>query len=344
MRAVIGAATCFLVLTLGGKILAAGGTVAPVRTVPLKVATLAEALTGYGTVETTPRHSRTLSLPYAARVTRLLVAAGEVVAGGAPLAEVSVSPADALAFAKASSDVEFASAELERVQEMANRQFATRSQLDQARQKLADARRAMELQQRLGTGMRTQTVTAPFAGVVTTVAAAPGDLIQAGATLLQIARRDGLQAVIGIEPEELGRVRPGMPVRVVSVFNPSLAVTGKVAKVFGMVNPKTRLVDVAVTLGASRLDGIVPGTRVRGTFTLGRRKGYAVPRSAVLADAAGSHIFVVRQGRASRVAVKTGLESDGKVAITGAVRPGEPVVVQGNYELQDGMTVREEAR
>ena len=319
----------------------AGGPVAAVRTVSLGMHELAATITGYGTVGADPRNTTNISLPYAAQVTRLLAAPGEVVKRGAPLVEVSVSPSEALGFTLARSNLEFARAELVRVQSMAEQQLATRSQLDQARKNVADAERALAVQQQLGTNRGSTMVTAPFAGIVSMVSAAPGDRMPAGTTVMQLARRDRLRVVIGVEPEDMGLVRPGMPVLVSSVFDERLKMVGRVEKVFGMINPQTRLIDVTVTLGPGRAVALVAGTQVKGVITISRRKGYAVPRSAVMKDAAGAYLFVVRNGRARRVAVSTGIESNGMVAVSGMLAPGDRVVTVGNYELREGMAVRE---
>lgn len=65
-----------------------------------------------------------------------------------------------------------------------------------------------------------------------------------------------------------------------------------------------------------------------------------MPRSAVLRDSQGAYVFQVRDGKAHRVTVQTGLERDGLIAVQGAFAATEPVVSLGNYELQDGMGVR----
>ena len=52
-------------------------------------------------------------------------------------------------------------------------------------------------------------------------------------------------------------------------------------------------------------------------------------------------IFQVAAGKARRVKVTTAGESQGMVAISGTIDPQLPVVVVGNYELTDGMLVRE---
>jgi hypothetical protein len=88
----------------------------------------------------------------------------------------------------------------------------------------------------------------------------------------------------------------------------------------------------------------VPGMRVKGAIQVGEHKAWAVQRQAVLTDDQGAYIFQVSQGRARRVNVSKGEESQGLVAISGAMDTNLPVVVLGNYELQDGMKVREGAQ
>lgn len=321
-----------------------GGPVAAVRTTTLKTGELASTITGYGIVSTDPRNTTAINFPYAAQITRLLITPGEVVRKGALLAEVAISPTDAQGFAEARSNLDFARSELARTETMAAQQLATRSQLDQARKNVADAERSLAVQQRLGTNRGRTSITAPFTGIVSIVSVAQGDRVSAGTTIIQLARRDRLRVVIGIEPEDMVRVRPGMPVLISSVFDRKAALSGRVAKVYGMVNPQTRLVDVAVALGTARGSSLVAGTRVQGVITLNRHKGFVVPRSAVLKDAGGAYIFVVRNGRAHRVAVTTGIESNGMVAIDGRITPGDRVVTRGNYELREGMDVREDGR
>jgi membrane fusion protein (multidrug efflux system) len=66
-----------------------------------------------------------------------------------------------------------------------------------------------------------------------------------------------------------------------------------------------------------------------------------VPRSAVLGDAPDACVYIVQDGKARRVPVQTGAEADDLIEVSGAVSAGDIVVVSGNYELNDGMAVRE---
>ncbi len=72
---------------------------------------------------------------------------------------------------------------------------------------------------------------------------------------------------------------------------------------------------------------------------------WAVPRQAVLNDEKGDYLFEVKEGKAVRVEVK---EAQGKEMILLAwmarSMPHCPSVTLGNYELEDGMPVREAKR
>jgi membrane fusion protein (multidrug efflux system) len=112
--------------------------------------------------------------------------------------------------------------------------------------------------------------------------------------------------------------------------------------VHGMVNPQTQLVDVVVRISSGDL---LPGMRVKGEITLATRTGWAVPRSAVLRDGNGDYLYQVRDGVAHRVAITVESDGDRLLGISGSgLDPSLKVVAQGNYELHDGMAVREAAR
>ncbi len=345
MRSTINKLATIIVLSLclrTAACLAEGQPVAVVRTAPLAIQELDHAITGYGTVSAAPEDTTNLNLPYAAQVTRLWVSPGQVVKKGAPLVEVAVALTEATNFIQARSNLEFARAELARVEAMARRQMATRAQVEQAKKGVADAEQSLATQRQLGTDNGRTVLKAPFAGLVSQVGAKPGDRPPAGTSLIQLVCRDQLLAVIGIEPEERGRVRPGMQVAVSSVFDERMSVPGLVKRVFGMVNPQTRLVDVTVVLPPGKAE-LALGTQVKGVIAINRRQGKVVPRSALLRDANGAYVFVVRDGQAHRVAVTPGLENDGVVEVKGALAAGDQVVTMGNYELKEGMAVREEA-
>ncbi len=302
-----------------------------------------DRLTVYGAVEADPTASASVSFPRPGRISRVRVVSGQFVKRGEPLIELATDPSAAAAYQQALAAAEFARGELDRTESLAAQRLATRSQVAAARKNLADAQAALTAQRKLGAQRKLDTLTAPFDAVVMALSAQPGDRVQAGAPLMQLARAGALRARLGVEPEDASRVTVGMPVHLASVFGSGTA-DAKVSQVHGVVNPRTRLVDVVTLFGGAKAHGLMPGMQVRGEITLASERSWVVPRSAVLRDARGAYLFQVAGGHARRVAVKTGVQTKRLVSVSGPFDPRLAVVVQGNYELEDGMAVREQAK
>jgi len=79
---------------------------------------------------------------------------------------------------------------------------------------------------------------------------------------------------------------------------------------------------------------------VRGRATVGEKQALVVPRAAVLPEEQKHILFTLKDGKAVKHTVETGIENDEVVEIAGGeIKPGEPVIIEGHYELQDGMAV-----
>jgi RND family efflux transporter MFP subunit len=173
--------------------------------------------------------------------------------------------------------------------------------------------------------------------------AAPGDRLPANTAIMKLARTDKfLRIAAGLAAEDASRVAPGMLVEVTPIFSAgSQPVEGTVRQISGTINATTRLVDVWID--AMQTTKLVPGASASVVIVLSQHEGLVVPRNAVLRDDNGSYIFQVANGHAKRVDVKTGSETDQLTEVSGGFDPMLRVVTSGNYELRDGMVVREAA-
>ncbi|NNM82105.1 MAG: efflux RND transporter periplasmic adaptor subunit [Burkholderiales bacterium] len=311
-----------------------------VETAPLGKASLNLPVSGYGTVYSDPAAILNVDEPRAGQILRMKVDVGQVVRKGTVLYLFSTDPVAASGYAQAESSLELAKSAYRGMQRLHERQLATNAQLAAAKKALEDAESALRAQQKIGSAIAEESVRAPFDAVVSSVSALPGDRIQPGRTILQLAKRNALLVKIGIEPERAAQVAQGMKVRLLCVFDSGCALQGTVGSVHGMIDPQTRLVDVIVN---PQGNGLLPGMKLRGEIEVPRGAGWVVPRSAVLSDERGSYLFQDDHGRAKRVAV-TAKEAGAETAVVGNFDPKLPVVVLGNYELQDGMKLREGKR
>ncbi|MEQ1667625.1 MAG: efflux RND transporter periplasmic adaptor subunit [Sulfuriferula sp.] len=324
-------------LLLAMPVWAADSVSVAVLTVALQQRLMTDSVSGYGVVSSDARNIQSVSLPRAGQVQAVYVYAGQRVSKGAALIAFGTGTDAALSYQQAVTALRFAQAEQQRVAQLLSQQLATQSQLGAANKGVLDAQAVLQAQQKIGAGKALEQVVAPFDGVVAAVTVMPGDRLAAGLPVVQLAKSGSQRVILGIEPDDVSKVKTGMTVQVISVFNTERRVMGRVAQVFGMINPQTQFVDVLVELPNG---GLMAGTRVRAVISLMQQMATVVPRSAVLRDAQGAYLYQVQQGHAQRINVTTGLEQGGQVAVRGRLINNAAVVSMGNYELQDGMAVR----
>ena len=106
------------------------------------------------------------------------------------------------------------------------------------------------------------------------------------------------------------------------------------------IDTQSQLVDVGASVPLGNR-AFIPGTHVAADIDTNRGMHWVVPRSAVLKDDHGDFVFQVSSAnKAHRVNVVTQIEDRDRYGIDGPLSATQPVVVSGNYELKDGMTVQ----
>lgn len=300
-----------------------------------------EIVNGYGSIQTDTRTALSLSLPQPVRIAKVLVTPGQRVTAGQLLLQLQADPATRLAYRQARQQLQLAQQALKQTRGLYAQRLATQSQLDVAEKNLADARANLATQRALGGGDTHSQLKAPGDGVIESIAVTTGARVAAGTTLLQLAPTGGLRARIGVEPGDAARLRPDMPVTLTPAFG-GAALEGRVAQVANAINSQTRLVDVLVTLPTTSggTGGLPLGSELQARINSGQTDAWAVPRGAVLSDDKGAYLFQIDRGVAHRVDVNLVQPDGATVGVEGAIKPQQPVVVLGVYELSDGMHVR----
>lgn len=328
-----------------------------VTTVPVQAGAVTPTVPAWGTVQPDPQRVHSLALPRAGVVERLYVRVGQTVAASAPLLEFTTAPNVQQDYAQAASALEFARGTASRSARLFAEQLITRAELDAARRDLADAQARHAALDAVAAGTIRSMLRAPVAGIVTQVNLSVGDRVAADTLALALADQQALVAVLGVEPEAAVAITAGAAVRVRSVFGTAPEFTGPVTAVQGLADPVTRLIEVRVAV-PNAVSGYLIGTSVRGDIALPTQTALRVPRAALLADASGTYLFVLRQGAARRVNVTTGapvgadivvrstLPTDASGALQRVLKPlqtGERVVTVGARELADGDAIQERA-
>lgn len=323
----------------------ASAPVAAIKSELPRVRSVAQTLDAVGDVNA--GQTSGLSFTRAGQITDLRVVAGDKFVKGSVLATLAPDPAVKQAYQAAVDASGLARREWDRQKELLASHLATQSQVDAAEKSLRDAVGAVKALDEQGGGRGTSQLTAPFDGLVTTVSAMQGDRVQAGAPVLQVGRADVLRVLIGIEPSDRTHVHAGTRVTLWPVASPAAEpkpIELMLSEVQNVVDPKTQLINAVATLPRGVAAQFAPGMKVRARLQVGSVSAVAVPRNAVLTDDKGDYVFQVVAGKAHRVPVSKKLDDGTLTAIDGLVDMKSPVVIEGNYELEDGMAVKDATR
>lgn len=175
-------------------------------------------------------------------------------------------------------------------------------------------------------------IRSPVAGRVSRRVARLGAVVaSAGDPLFRVITDDAVELEADVPETLLARLRPGQVARVVLTGETQPRV-GTVRLVAPELNRTTRLgrVRIAVAGGSATIGGFA-----RAEVETGRREGMVVPLSAVLFQADGDRVQVVRDGVVHSTAVRVGARDAARAEVDGLADGDRVVAVSGSF-VRDG--------
>lgn len=328
----------------GGKEVAVEeAAVAKVQVMPLKHEKIEESLLAYGTVVAALGESETYSVPFEARVVRMLSIVGQETAKGTPLVEIEPSPETRLLLRQAKNEESAASTTLRLLQDKVRLKLATKNDLAEAEQKAQAARTALEDFRKRGVESIHQ-IRATSSGLVSEVHVQPGQVLAAGTTMMETIGQKQINVKLGVENEDVGTLQMGQAVTLRPVNASSKeTIKGTIRLITREIDPQTRLINVFVLPEAN--NHLLLNQYIEGSITTSSSEGLVVPQSAVLPNDGDQVLFTVENGHAVRHVVEIGLQSKDKCQVFAKdLKEGQMAAISGNYELQDGMAIEMEKK
>lgn len=348
--------------------------IATVAAQPVRPTILASGSLAYGT-------EVNLTSEVVAKVERILVEEGDTVERGQLLLtldpesyrnavdrESAGRRQSAIGIERLRANLRLREAQFKRSQALAAQQLIDRNRLEEDRLALETAR--AELASQAESLRRSQAVLgdafeqlaktqirAPIAGRIVELpikvgeTAIPSTNALAGAKLMKIADTSALLAELKVDEADIAKVEIGQAVDVYPAAYPQTALRGAVEKIAlaPTVEGQARSYKVTVRLGDARQMKLRSGMSARADLYLGGGgKQLAVPVEAVVTEtkekSETTHVWVVRDGKARKVAVKTGLSDDRWQAIASGLQAGDQVVTgpaKALRRLKDGEAVEQ---
>ena len=328
------------------------------------------------------RRQATVSAKVTGKVQEVLIEEGMTVAPGQLLAqlddaihraqlELAESQHRAAVAALDETRVQFKQAELNlnRTQELAERQLASQADLDRdalavealqariarAEQELGVAERSMDVQRQRLQDMQ---IRAPFGGVVIAKAAQPGEMISpvsagGGFTrtgICTIVDMESLEVEVDVNEAYINRVYPDQPASIALNAYPDVRMPARVIAIIPTADRNKAT--VRVRIGFVERDGrVLPDMGVKVAFLeseaarpVAAPSGVVVPGTAVADEDEGAYVWVVRDERVARREISLGEGQGTRRMVLAGLDGGERVVASAAdfaaAGLADGDRVR----
>jgi len=184
------------------------------------------------------------------------------------------------------------------------------------------------------------TLVAPFSGVVTKVHVQRGDLATLKSPLLELSDPSSLVIRFAVPEAFTAEVHTGMALEARLDAYPKKMFNGRVERVYPDIDRRIRTRTVEAKIAG--IPNVIPGMFARLTLKLKQADdAVVVPLVALITTPEeGKVVFVVKDGKALRRKVKTGIEAADRIQILEGVNPGDKVIISGHKDLKDGMDVR----
>lgn len=297
------------------------------------------------------RHETALAFRVAGRIVARQVEVGTLVKAGQAIA--TLDPQDyALAVRAAQAQLGAAEAEAKLAQQDLQRFAALREQNFISQAELDRRRTAAEAAQARASQLRAEAarqgnqeaytrLVAPHAGVVTAIAAEPGQVVAAGQTVAQLARTGELEARIDVPENDLDALRTATSLNVRLWSQPDAVYPARLRELSPMADPVTRTYSARVSL--LQPDGAV---KLGMTATVDASRDAApmlsVAQTALFRVNGQPQVWVVdRQTlKVAARSVQLGTLDGDRATIVSGLAAGEWVVTAGVHKLAPGQVVR----
>jgi RND family efflux transporter MFP subunit len=184
---------------------------------------------------------------------------------------------------------------------------------------------------RTGEALKNLTLYSPISGFVMERNAFPSQRVTPDTVLYTVADLSTVWVIADVFEYEAVNIRLNQPATLTLAYLPGRTFHGRVSYILPQVDPATRTLKVRVEVANP---GYVLKPDMYGEVELqtGGARRLVVPQSAVLNSGDHQTVFVDRgNGYFEPRAVKIGEQLDGRIEILSGLKPGERIVISGNF-------------
>ena len=272
------------------------------------------------------------------KVTQVFVKVGDYVSAGSVLVQVDDELKKA-ALMSAEANYEKAKKDYERFQELYKQKSATDAQLDQAKlgAAMAEAQYIVAKRQYEDTKIKT-----PISGVVTARNVDVGSMVMGApqATLVaNVVDISKLKVKLNVAEKDVFKLKVGDPISVTTDVYPGVTFKGKIETISAKADD-AHTYPVELSVINDKNNPLKAGMFAKVKFTsIENREAVVIPRESLVGSVKNPQVFVVENGVAKLRNLIVGDEAGTNIQILQGLTEGETIVVSGQNNLVDGVTV-----
>jgi len=175
-------------------------------------------------------------------------------------------------------------------------------------------------------------------GIVQTRNVEPGDLVQPGRTLLEIATANSLEIVVKVDEKNMAQLALGQPAQIIADAYPDKVVPAHITFIAPAIDTARGTVDIHLSVD-TQTDFLKQGMTVSATMETGRRDNALVIANDALREvnADSAEVMRVKNGKAERVVVKLGMRGMAQSEVREGLKSGDTIVLD---DIAAGSRVR----
>jgi multidrug efflux pump subunit AcrA (membrane-fusion protein) len=268
---------------------------------------------------------------------------------------------------QAKANLELAEADLKRAQELHEKNFIARQQLDEAQTKynvakanydlamnsirqktwendialaeaqVRQAKASLDLTQ---AQLANLIINSPMNGGVTKRFVDPGTMVKDTTPILTLMDLSVVKMMVNVIEKEFIHLQKGQPVKITVAAFPGRAFEGRIAIITPALDLQSRTAEIQVSIPNP---GYILNPGMFGRVEIPLRsnpQATLVPIQALISEEDKDFVYVLKDGKAYRRPIQKGIVKDTLVEIIRGLNPGEQVVTAGQEFLQNEMPVR----
>lgn len=283
-----------------------------------------------------PKQETNQSADISGRVVSVFVKEGSRVGAGQVLATIKRDAIE-VDVTQAKNNLQNAIIDNQRYENAFKTGGVTKQQVDNSRLQLKNAQASLRAQ---GVRVNDTSVRAGISGTINKKMVEPGAVVAPGTALFEIVNINSLKLSVLVDESQVGRIQIGQEVSINVNVLPDEPFSGRIS----FIAPKSDAslnfpVEIEVANNGKLKAGMYASALFKTNNGAETQNMLTVPAEAFVNGVSSGQLFIVQNGTAKMINVKTGKVYGDKVQIISGLNGGEQVITSGQINLENGSKI-----